>query len=193
MLNWIIKRKLAAFTRQYGYDTAYARELLDIDRSALFAFAKVQGMGEYRKDIPKDVYWAVKLLSMVAEDCGPCTQLCVSMALADGVSPKVLAAALAGDEAALTADQKLGIAFMRAVRDHDLAADDLRDEIIAKWGKRAVVSLAFAITVTKVYPTVKYALGYGKACSRVKVGDEVIVPRGKSVEVGGVAVAFQHG
>jgi hypothetical protein len=188
MLNWFIKRKLAAFTAEFGYDTSYARELLDIDRSALFAFARVTAMGDYRKDIPKDVYWAAKLLSMVAEDCGPCTQLCVTLALKDGVAPKVLAAALAGDEAVLTADQKLGIAFMRASRDHDLAADDLRDEIIAKWGKRAVVSLAFAIAVTKIYPTVKYALGYGKACSRVTVGDQVIVPRGKAVEVGAIAL-----
>ena len=29
MLNWLIKRRLAAFERAYGYDTSYMRMLLD--------------------------------------------------------------------------------------------------------------------------------------------------------------------
>ena len=33
-----------------------------------------------------------------------------------------------------------------------------------------VVSLAFAITAARLYPTVKYALGHGKACMRIVVG-----------------------
>jgi hypothetical protein len=41
---------------------------------------------------------------------------------------------------------------------------------VKRWGRRAVVSLAFAITAARVYPTVKYALGHGKACTRVVVG-----------------------
>jgi hypothetical protein len=41
------------------------------------------------------------------------------------------------------------------------------------------VSLAFAITAARIYPTVKYALGHGKACMRVVVG--------------GTPVMFDHG
>jgi hypothetical protein len=39
------------------------------------------------------------------------------------------------------------------------------------------VSLAFAITAARVYPTSKYALGHGKACQRVVVAGETIAPR----------------
>ena len=39
-----------------------------------------------------------------------------------------------------------------------------------RWGRRALVSVAFAITAARIYPTVKYALGHGKACTRVVVG-----------------------
>ena len=44
------------------------------------------------------------------------------------------------------------------------------DAIVKRWGPRALVSLAFAMTAARLYPTVKYALGHGKACSRVVVG-----------------------
>jgi hypothetical protein len=33
-----------------------------------------------------------------------------------------------------------------------------------------VVTLAFAITTARMYPTVKYAMGHGQLCSRVMVG-----------------------
>jgi hypothetical protein len=36
-------------------------------------------------------------------------------------------------------------------------------------GPRAVVSLAFAIVTARMYPTVKYAMGFGKACTRIVV------------------------
>jgi hypothetical protein len=34
----------------------------------------------------------------------------------------------------------------------------------------AVVTLAFAITTARICPTVKYAMGHGKACTRFVVG-----------------------
>ena len=39
-----------------------------------------------------------------------------------------------------------------------------------RWGRLALVSLAFTITAGRIYPTVKYALGHGKACTRIVVG-----------------------
>ena len=38
--------------------------------------------------------------------------------------------------------------------------------------KRALVSLAFAVTGARIFPTLKYALGHGRACTRVIVGGE---------------------
>ena len=48
------------------------------------------------------------------------------------------------------------------------------EAIVGRWGRRALVSLAFAITAARIYPTVKYALGHGKACMRVVVGDTAV-------------------
>ncbi|MGC1201258.1 MAG: hypothetical protein WA879_06880, partial [Candidatus Acidiferrales bacterium] len=52
----------------------------------------------------------------------------------------------------------------------DIAASDrLRTEIESRWGRRAVVSLAFSIAGGQFFPNVKYALGFGHACTRVAV------------------------
>ena len=176
MLKWLIRNRLAAFEREFGYDVSYARHLLDVDTRAFLRFARIAGFSEYRKDVPREVYYAVKVIGALSEDCGPCTQLCVTMALKDKVDPRVLATVLEGTEAMMPDDVRLGVGFARAVLAHAAAADDARDEIVRRWGERALVSLAFALTSARFYPTLKYALGHGKACQRIVVGDETIAP-----------------
>lgn len=179
MLNWIIKSRITAFERKFAYDLSYARELLETDRRAFLAFARAQeGMGKYRKDVPVEVYYAVKLTGVIAEDCGPCTQLGTALALAEGIDPKVVAGIVRGDVDSLRDDVALGVSFARAVLLHAATADELREQIVQRWGKRALVSLAFALTMARVYPTLKYALGYGKTCERVVVGTEQITLHG---------------
>jgi hypothetical protein len=175
MLKWIIRNRLAAFEKQWGYEMAYAREILDTDTQAFFALVKVGKIGDYRK-APKQLYWAAKLTGVLSEDCGPCTQLLVSMALADGVDAKAVATVIASDEAAMTDEVRLGVQFAKASIAHDIAADELRDQIVAKYGKKALVAVAFAITSARIYPTLKYALGYGKACQRVLIDGKPVAP-----------------
>jgi hypothetical protein len=173
MLTWLIRRRLAAFERALSYDVSYMRELLAIDVGAFLRFARVTGM-RYRKDVPRDVYHATKIVAAMAEDCGPCTQLVVTLALADGVDPRLLAAVVEGRD--VPADVRLGIRFARAVLAHSADADAAREDIIGLWGPRALVSLAFALTSARLYPTLKYALGHGQACTRVVIEGKPLVP-----------------
>jgi hypothetical protein len=92
------------------------------------------------------------------------------MAERQGVPPDVLRAILTDDVDRMSDDAALAWRFTKAVLAHDASADDYRAVILERWGPRAVVSLAFAITVARIYPTVKYAMGHGKACTRVVVG-----------------------
>jgi hypothetical protein len=197
MLTWLIRNRLTAFERKFDYNLDYARALLAADRAAFFKFMRVGGISSYSRDVPRDVYHAVKLTGTVLEDCGPCTQLIVAMALRDGVEPRTIANVLAGPgnpsspsspsspagparpprgDAQLTDDVRLGVRFARAVAARDAAADELRDEIVRRWGPRALVSLAFALTAARIFPTIKYALGHGAACQRVNVAGETVVP-----------------
>jgi hypothetical protein len=70
---------------------------------------------------------------------------------------------------AMPEDVRLAWRFTRATIDHDPSADKYREEIIKRWGPRAVISLAFAMVASRIYPTVKYAMGHGKACTRIVV------------------------
>ena len=92
------------------------------------------------------------------------------MAERAGVDAKVLRAVLTEDPAAMPDEVALAWRFTRAVLDHDPAADRYRAEIVRRWGPRAVISLAFAMVASRTYPTVKYAMGHGQACTRIVVG-----------------------
>jgi hypothetical protein len=176
MIKWIARWRLRAIEKKWGYDASYMHEMLDADLGGFFAFARAQGLTRRRKDVPVDAYYAAKVASVVSEDCGPCTQLIVGMALAEGVAPATLAAVVEGRDEVLPEGPRLTARFARASMAHDPAAQELRDEIVARWGERALVSIAFAILAGRIYPTIKYALGHGQSCQRVTIAGEVVQP-----------------
>ena len=169
MIKWLLRRRMDAFEKEYDYDLSYAREILEVSARAAFKLGRVMGFGNYREDVPRDASFAAGLTGTLAEDCGPCTQLVATMAEREGVAPATIRAILAGDERAMTPDAALGFRFAQAVLRHDPAADSIREEIVARWGRRALVSLAFGITTARIFPTLKYALGYGRTCTQVRV------------------------
>jgi hypothetical protein len=180
MLTWLIKRRLVAFEQAYGYDLSYARDILAVSPRALTLFGGVEKLARYRRDVPLEAYYAAKLVAAKAEDCGPCTQLVATMAERAGVAPATLRAVLLGDERAMSTDAALGFRFARAVLAHDAAAAAFRETIVARWGRHALISLAFAIAAARVFPTVKYALGHGQACTRVTVGGSPVAVLGEA-------------
>lgn len=170
MVKWLMHRAVAAFERQWQYDAGYVHDLIDTDPRAARAFQRATALGRYRHAVPADALAAASLTAVRMEDCGPCTQLGVAMAEKAGIAPAVLRAVLTGDVASMPEHVALVWRFTRATLDHDASADVYREDIERRWGKQAVVSLAFAILTSRMYPTVKYALGHGKACTRIVIG-----------------------
>ena len=170
MLKWFMRRGLAAFERQWQYDASYIHEMIEASPRAAWKFSRATTIGQYREDVPLAAWAAAAITAVRLEDCGPCTQLGVQMAERSGVDPKVLRAILSEDAAAMPDDVALAWRFTRATLDHDPVADEYRSEIERRWGRRAVISLAFAMVASRMYPTVKYAMGHGQTCQRVVVG-----------------------
>jgi len=191
MLRAFLRRQTSAFERTWNYDASYMREMIDADPLAMMAFGKIQGLSRYRKDVPLAAYCAAGLIAVMAEDCGPCTQLGIDMAQRHGVDPVILRAVVARDYRAMPEEVALASRFAEATLGHAPEADDLREEIVLRWGKRGLISLAFAIVSARMYPTLKYALGHGQACTRLVIGGETKpvlrnvavanVPRARSV------------
>jgi hypothetical protein len=161
---------VAAFERRWDYDASYLHEMIETSPKAAWMFSRAAGIGKYRKDVPLAAWTAAAITAVRHEDCGPCTQLGVTMAERSGVDPKTLRAILAEDPAAMPDDAALAWRFTRATIDRDPIADEYRQEIVRRWGPRAVLSLAFAMVASRTYPTVKYAMGHGQTCSRIVVG-----------------------
>jgi hypothetical protein len=170
MLKWLLKRRIDAFEKEYDYDASHMRYILDVSLVAALKFGRIKGLANYREDVPLDASFSAALTTTLAEDCGPCSQLVVTMGEREGVAPATIKAILAGDERAMTPEAALGYRFTQATLQHAPAADALRDEIVARWGHRALVSLVCGITAARMFPTLKYALGYGKSCSLIRVG-----------------------
>ena len=170
MLKWLMRRGVAAFEKQWNYDATYLHEMIEASPRAAWMFSRATGIGKYRKAVPPAAWAAAAIAAVRREDCGPCTQLGVTMAERAGVDADVLRAVLAENPAAMPGDVALAWRFTQATLDHHPSADLYRDEITRRWGPQAVISLAFAMVASRMYPTVKYAMGHGKACSRVFVG-----------------------
>jgi hypothetical protein len=172
MLRWFLRRWLGKFERTWNYDAGYMREMIDVDPRAMLAFGKVQALTKYRKDVPLEAWCAAGIVAVMAEDCGPCTQLGIDMAEREGVDAAILRAVVARDYSAMPYEVALAVRFTEATLRHAPQADDLREEVLRRFGKRGLISLAFAMVSARTYPTLKYALGHGRACTRLTVGGE---------------------
>jgi hypothetical protein len=179
MIKWTLHRWVNKFERHWDYDASYLHDIVDASPRAAWLFSRVTALGQFRRDVPVEVWCTAGITAVRHEDCGPCTQLAVTMAERAGVDAGVLRAVLTDNPDAMPPDLALVWRFTRATLAHEPSADGYREAIVKRWGRRALVSLAFAITVARIYPTVKYALGHGKACMRVVVN--------------GTPIAFDHG
>ena len=169
MVKWLLRRTIQSFERKWNYDASYLKDIVDVSPVAALKFSLATSLGSYRHDVPPAALFAAGITAVRSEDCGPCTQLAIAMAEQQGVPPEILRAILKDDVEAMPEEVALAWRFTRATLAHDAAADDYRDVIVERWGPRAVVTLAFAITIARMYPTVKYAMGHGTICSRIVV------------------------
>ena len=183
MIRWLIERQLAAFERRWHYPMDYARTLLRTSRGGFWRFARVMPLAAWRDGVPLAAWHAAKLVAVRAEDCGPCTQLVVDMARADGVPDALLRAVLQGDDAeihALDADAALAAHFARCWTEDSPHLADARDALRQRFGERGLASLALAMSGARMFPMIKSALGHGQACLRVQVGSEALAPAPRS-------------
>jgi hypothetical protein len=175
MISWLLGRAITKFERDNDYDASYLRDLLEVSPEALIRFGLAGGLGAYRHDVPLDVYYAVTITAAMRADCGPCVQLVVGFAERDGVDPALLRAVVRRDLDALEEPVGVGIQYAEAVLSRSMEMDALRERLEGLFGPRAVVSLAFGILTSQLYPTLKYALGHGKSCVAVRVAGERVL------------------
>ena len=176
MRSFFARRILRHFGRRYAYDTAYLDTMLRESPSAFFKFAPVMKAARHREVIPIDACFAAKLVGAKAEDCGPCAQLVVNMAIEAGMPKDQIEAVVRGDVRTMNDDTLLAFRFSDAIVRRSADEDEFRDAARARWGEKGVIDLTFALQMGRMFPMMKAALGYAKECRRISVdGKEIDV------------------
>ena len=121
MIRYVCNRMLLAMQRRYDYDVSYLQEILQADLRAFLKFMAFQTMASHRRNLPVEALFAAKLRAIIWDDCGPCTQLVVNMALEAEVEPDLVRAIVDGKvklvkedaiRQALLGTNKLGVSFL---------------------------------------------------------------------------------
>lgn len=176
MRSFFARRILRSFRQRYGYDTSYLDMLLRESPAAFFKFVPVAKASQHREVVPVEAGFAAKIVGARAEDCGPCTQLVVDMALESGMPKDQIEAVLRRDLHAMNDNTLIAFRFADAIARRSLDEGGCRDAVEARWGKKGVIDLTFALQMGRMFPMVKAALGYAKECRRISVdGHEVDV------------------
>ncbi|MBI1261627.1 MAG: hypothetical protein GC184_07865 [Rhizobiales bacterium] len=174
MLNRLFERMIRKTEKQTGESADYLRDISAAAPSAFWRFLAFTPLSQHRGPLPLNAACAARIAAIHAEDCGPCLQITINLALAAGANPDLLRAAVNGDLEAMDADSRLAFRFAEAIAKRDLQSEDLRPDIEARWGKAGLAELALAIASVRVYPTLKRTMGYGQACQRVHIEKETL-------------------
>jgi hypothetical protein len=150
--------------------------MLKTSPAAFFKFGALMKAAKHREAVAVEPWFAAKLAGAMAEDCGPCTQLCVDMALEAGVPRDQIEAVLRRDLRAMNPDMALAFQFADAVVGRLASDDACRNAVRKRWGDRGVIDLAMALQMGRIFPMLKSALGYASECRCVRIeGDQVDV------------------
>lgn len=181
MIRYAFNKMLLTMKNRYNYDVRYQQDILQADLGAFLKFMGFQTMATHSGGLPVGPLYAARIRAIIWDDCGPCTQLVVDMALEEKIDASIVRAIIDKDLQSLPEDIAWVVRFTDCVLAHSPEADDLREKIVSLWGDQGLISIGYAISAYRVYPALKYALGYGKACSRIQVNDSSLIPKRNSV------------
>lgn len=171
MNRWLLTKLLQWGEKQIGgVSMDYAYHLRDVAPSRLWRFTLIKAVEGGRKYTPADVYHAAGMAAAMTEDCGPCVQIHANFAMQDGMNADVLRALAMRKLDSVPADTALGFSYGEAIA-QGVMADEMRDQIRAKWGEKGLIELAFAIATARFYPAIKRGMGYAHTCERVVIQD----------------------
>lgn len=163
-MAWLENALINRAERQGLPGLDYARDIVRSSTAGFWKLALITWIVGHRRHAPKDIFYLTHLGAMLHEDCGPCVRIVIMKALRDGIDRALIGAAL-GDGAGLSDLQRDALRFGREVAAQGANSEDLRLRMAEAIGEKAMVDLAFAIAVGRVFPAMKRALGRHTSCA----------------------------
>lgn len=177
LLRPLVMWRIAAFERRYRYRMDYARQLYEASPGAFWQLGRLFGIAGRVPGLNPTMLVAAKFAATRREDCGPCAQLVLDLALDAGVPLAALHALLAGDQAAMPADMRLAWCYAEAALGRTPDLDHHAQALAAQQGPQAVAGVAMALSAARCFPTLKYALGQGQHCQRLTLSPDNAAPK----------------
>src|SRR5688500_1112033 len=94
MLLRLVLNRLDAAERKLGESLDYMRHMARVSLGGFFTFAALPVAAWTNRRLPAAVYYTALIAAARSEDCGPCVQTVVNLALEDGVSAETVRAAV---------------------------------------------------------------------------------------------------
>ena len=183
MFKILVERALDSSAKRYDGDASYLRAMYAASPRALRKFGSVSKLAAHREAASVEACYAAKLVGVLAEDCGPCTQMIVNMAREAKVNDIQIEAVLRADPTAMSIDTALGFRFAHAIVSRSCDEDAARQAVRARWGDKGIIDLTLAAQISRMFPMVKAGLGFATACRRVTIGAKSVDVLG-SVDIG---------
>ena len=169
MIDAVIERQIRKAETETGENADWMRDIARNSRVAAVKFAMFLPLAAHRMEAHREIVHVARLAATRSEDCGPCLQTVVNHALQDGVEPNIVRSIVADDLGALPPLLADVYRFAAGVARHKDFDEQLRQSLLRRCGEAVMVDVALAIAATRVFPTVKRALGYAHSCAHVTI------------------------
>ena len=169
MIRTLARKRLDAAEQELGESHEYMRHILNTSLRAFVRFTRIFPISDYRRRLPADAYHVARIVAARDEDCGTCVQVEVNLGVNSKVAPEILQAVIDRKPEALPSRLRHVYEFVEALVEKTGGEEAHRDAVRCEYGEEGLVELALAIGASRFLPSVKRTLGYGTACSLVKV------------------------
>ncbi len=178
MLSSLTLSTIDRLETQTGEKADYLRDVVHQSPLAFAKFLLAMPMANHCRTLRdpqgRAAWHLARLIATRHEDCGPCVQIVVDMALAEGVDAGLLHQALGGSFESLPEPLHEVCALAKAVVTSAPDAAFHADRVAERFGRGALVDLGFAIIGGRLFPTLKRTLGHARSCSTVRIEDTEI-------------------
>lgn len=159
---------LREFSTRYRYDTGYMERLLGMAPAAYERFAAAMGMSQAGESLPVDARFVAKAATLLGDDCGPCLQLTLQMAVEAGVRRELLGALLDRPDE-LPPPLRDVYRHARQVVAGENGDGERIERLRAAFGDQGFGEICVLIAGARLYPTIKRAMGAASSCHRASL------------------------
>lgn len=168
MLKYIAQKAFAKFGRTYDYDMSYLMEMAEFYPAKTWRYLAFLPLSTHFSAVPKELYYAVKIVASRLADCGICTELEISIAIEAGVDRRQLSFLIVGDVENMSSTILLGYKYANAVAQNNIDLLEIIDHIKIEYGKKGLWDVATAYNFGEFYPKLKRGLGEAVSCRTPK-------------------------